>query len=248
MDPHDRPKLPPTVYQAIESAQINIDQYYWNVLQKLQVSVEAAKVVRLSFPDLKPQPPEPKRPHALRSAIVRYARNLLAAEATHYPRDEHLDFHLIKLGERVVERVMGIIFALENGGRFARGTLNYHGLSTDQMRTIATEAVQANASGIVASATLAAPSFPTATAQEPSSKQPLRKKARISPETLAARRTALVKPILENKGWSELDWANEANVAYHTAADYLDGKTNPYPSTRAKLAKSLGLSVQQLPR
>jgi lambda repressor-like predicted transcriptional regulator len=61
-------------------------------------------------------------------------------------------------------------------------------------------------------------------------------------------REAFVLPILETKGWSILDWSNEAEVAYHTAADYLEGKTRPYRSSRLKMAKALGITVQQLPR
>jgi hypothetical protein len=61
-------------------------------------------------------------------------------------------------------------------------------------------------------------------------------------------RRDFVQPILETKGWSIEDWAIESKVAYHTAADYLSGRTNPYASSRVKLAKSLGVPVQQLPR
>jgi len=61
-------------------------------------------------------------------------------------------------------------------------------------------------------------------------------------------REAFVLPLLDNKGWSILEWANEARVAYHTAADYLSGATKPYRSSRAKLAKALGLTANQLPQ
>lgn len=61
-------------------------------------------------------------------------------------------------------------------------------------------------------------------------------------------REAFVKTILEAKGWSILDWANESGVAPATAHDFLANKTKPYRSTRLKLAKSLGVSIQQLPR
>jgi len=57
-----------------------------------------------------------------------------------------------------------------------------------------------------------------------------------------------VQPILDQKGWSILDWATEANVAPHTATDYIAGKTSPYPSTRKKLATALGVTIQQLPK
>ena len=61
-------------------------------------------------------------------------------------------------------------------------------------------------------------------------------------------RQRFVKPILDEKGWSILDWANEAEVAYHTAADYFAGKKNPFRSTRAKLAKALGTPVNSFPQ
>jgi hypothetical protein len=55
-------------------------------------------------------------------------------------------------------------------------------------------------------------------------------------------------PLLESEGWSILDWANEAKVAYHTARDYYDGTKKTYASTRLKLANALGIPVEQLPR
>ena len=61
-------------------------------------------------------------------------------------------------------------------------------------------------------------------------------------------REAFILPLLDNKGWSILDWANEANVSYHTAADYLSGAKKSYRSSRAKLAKALGLTANQLPK
>jgi hypothetical protein len=36
-------------------------------------------------------------------------------------------------------------------------------------------------------------------------------------------------------------------VDFHTANDYLKGITNPYASTRKKLADSLGVLVKDLP-
>jgi hypothetical protein len=67
-------------------------------------------------------------------------------------------------------------------------------------------------------------------------------------ERAEEQRKAFVDPLLDAKGWSILDWANEADVAYHTAADYLAGKKNPFRSTRVKLAKALGIPVNSLPK
>jgi lambda repressor-like predicted transcriptional regulator len=60
-------------------------------------------------------------------------------------------------------------------------------------------------------------------------------------------RRAFILPLLDKRGWSILDWANEAGVSHATTQDYLTGKTKPYPSTKLKLAKALGISTQQLP-
>lgn len=57
-----------------------------------------------------------------------------------------------------------------------------------------------------------------------------------------------VMPILDEKGWSILDWANEAGVDFHTANDYLKSKTRSFQSTRRKLASALGVDVGKLPR
>jgi len=65
----------------------------------------------------------------------------------------------------------------------------------------------------------------------------------------ANERARFVMPILEKNGWSILDWANESDVDFHTANDYLKGTTKrPYRSTRKKLADSLGVMVEALPK
>jgi hypothetical protein len=51
-------------------------------------------------------------------------------------------------------------------------------------------------------------------------------------------RESHIRPLLDRKGWS----------THHTVYDYLKGDTDPYPSTRAKMAKSLGIDVTELPR
>lgn len=70
----------------------------------------------------------------------------------------------------------------------------------------------------------------------------------VEPPKLPITRREFVQRILEEKGWSILDWANEASVSHVTAAAYLHGKTTTYRSTRMKLAKALGIPVAQLPK
>jgi len=61
-------------------------------------------------------------------------------------------------------------------------------------------------------------------------------------------RASFVLPILAEKGWSTLDWAKHSEVDFNTAASYLKGKTRTFNSSRKKLAESLGVEVQKLPR
>jgi hypothetical protein len=60
-------------------------------------------------------------------------------------------------------------------------------------------------------------------------------------------REAVLRRILKNKGLSVNDWAMQAGVDFHTANAYLNGKTKPYESTIAKLAKPLGLEAKDMP-
>lgn len=60
-------------------------------------------------------------------------------------------------------------------------------------------------------------------------------------------REAFLRPILDKKGFSVHDWARRANVDFHTADNYLKGKTKPYPDTLKKLADALGTEVEKLP-
>jgi ribosome-binding protein aMBF1 (putative translation factor) len=65
---------------------------------------------------------------------------------------------------------------------------------------------------------------------------------------LSNSREALIRPILEEKGFSVHDWATKAKVDFHTANNYLKGKTKPQPSTLKKLADALGVEVAKLPK
>jgi hypothetical protein len=60
-------------------------------------------------------------------------------------------------------------------------------------------------------------------------------------------RELLVRPLLEERGWSTLDWALHSSVDVKTAKHYLQG-VNSCASTRKKLAVSLGIAVNRLPK
>lgn len=59
-------------------------------------------------------------------------------------------------------------------------------------------------------------------------------------------REASINAMLEKKGLSVRQWANDAKVDFHTADNYLKGKTKPYPDTLKKLADALGVDVSKL--
>jgi hypothetical protein len=80
-----------------------------------------------------------------------------------------------------------------------------------------------------------------------------RSKGRLSDMTdpdkleIVLTRKASLEPLLAERGFSVHDWAKSANVDFHTANDYLRGKTRPHPSTLKKLAQALGIEVATLP-
>ncbi|MBL8239547.1 MAG: hypothetical protein JNM66_19140 [Bryobacterales bacterium] len=70
----------------------------------------------------------------------------------------------------------------------------------------------------------------------------------LTKKAVAPTRAEVIKPILEARGWSVLDWALASNVDFHTANDFLNGATKrAYRSTRVKLATGLGIKVAELP-
>ena len=56
-----------------------------------------------------------------------------------------------------------------------------------------------------------------------------------------------LRSMLDDRGFSIHDWAKRAGVDFHTADNFLKGKTKPYKSTRKKLADALGVKVEDLP-
>lgn len=60
-------------------------------------------------------------------------------------------------------------------------------------------------------------------------------------------RKAVLMPLLTKNNFSVHDWARQAGVDWHTADDYLNGKTKPYQSTLGKLAAALKAKVEDMP-
>lgn len=63
-----------------------------------------------------------------------------------------------------------------------------------------------------------------------------------------ARRQRLLKPLLKARGNLSInEWANEANLDWHTVDCYWSGKTSPSSKTRKALAQPLRIQAADLP-
>jgi hypothetical protein len=62
-----------------------------------------------------------------------------------------------------------------------------------------------------------------------------------------ARRQRILNPYLKPRALSLNEWANLANVDWHTVADYYNGKTKLRGKTLVALAQVLGLNAEDLP-
>jgi lambda repressor-like predicted transcriptional regulator len=234
MSPSNRPRLSHQIELDIETAKNQMHIHYWPRLQQMQELTEDA---RNQYQRLRRNiaPPSPRSPQALRSLLRQYASHVFESEATYYPDEKDLEYWLQRLSGKVIAEIVQRVVQVENVGRAHYVTLDYHGLTRDDMISAIREGAMEAARSRLES-------------MKQQQKEPkLGTKTVTEPEALTAKaRQSLVDPMLANKGWSLLDWANEAEVAYNTVAGYLAGKKT-YPSTKVKLAKALGLEANQLP-
>ena len=73
------------------------------------------------------------------------------------------------------------------------------------------------------------------------------KKAASVQSARAEARSTVLEPLLRDRGWSTQDWAQKADVDFHTSSDYLKGLTKPRRDTLKKLADALGVAVTSMP-
>jgi lambda repressor-like predicted transcriptional regulator len=253
MSQTDRPHLTLELECQIEAALNQIHTLYWPRLEQMQeLTSEARDTYRVISPGKIPYPPIPRSPNALKLLLGQYAAALFESEATYYPDGPELVHWLKKLEERVTSMVLDKVAQVEHAGLYRYVTLSYHNVPLPAMQKAISAALEEQSKNrFIAAATeqikvrLATITPEAVAAAERNRAQ---RATERKPQTASAVRKAFVDPILLDKGWSILDWANEAEVAYHTAADYLAGTTSPYRSTRVRLAKALGVSPNQLPQ
>ena len=134
MDEQDKPPLGAYAYEKIAQSLHEIDKSYWAELSKMR-----AKSPFTVGTSQGPTPAPPRLPEHLRVALCSYARQLFQAESYEYPASPQIGFWLTKLAERVADRVMRAVEALDKSLfdiLFTTQTygLSYHGLTIPQMR------------------------------------------------------------------------------------------------------------------
>lgn len=242
--PYGRPPLDPLTCEAIDQLLHKVDERHWPLITAMRV--------KKYYP---PDTPVPSpAPHHLLGAIRWYATTFFGSEADQYDQfrqDRRYPAWLSHLAERTIAHVWSSVERLETWDSEAL-LLTYHCLTKEkieqELKKTLSEIGKQYEQGMAPSQ-VNSKSAKTPPEQQPSaSVMNSDSEDKPEPESIASKRKAAIEPILEEKGWSVLDWATESEVAYHTAADFLAGRTRAYRSTRVKLAKSIGLSIQQFPR
>ena len=217
MADQDHSPLSAEAQEEIETEQHKIHQFYWQLLRTLAVNT-----LELS---LSAEPPPPKTPIKLGRVLGDYACALFDIERKKYPNK--LGGKLSSLADKSSQMVLEMVAEFEN--RSFGSKLGYHA-TWDRMGEAIREALrqkmkekQSGSDGTLVRSPKVQEDYSGVSAQGDGTRETL-------PGSGSGDRTevrkAFVTPILDEKGWSILDWANEAEVAYHTAADYLAGTTN----------------------
>jgi hypothetical protein len=213
MDDLDRPNLSLDAEEQINLTLHQQDVRFWPLIKQFQIATPETQRVAAQFV-FNEGPLPPKRPQQLAKTIAAYADALFYAEASQYPPlHENFARWLQKLSKRVEARTLIRVSEVEAGNPLV--SIAYHGLSEDAMRSAVRDVLQK-----------AVNKWP----QTASSETPLLQDGEATQADKPTNpRREFVDPILDAKGWSPLVWAAEADLAYHTVADYLTGKDKAIP-------------------
>jgi lambda repressor-like predicted transcriptional regulator len=245
--PTDRPALSLAIETEIEGIKRHIHYEYWPRLLAMQELTDQARAEYRQIASTKVKGPQnPKAPHALRTLLGKYALQLFEVESRFFPPSPDSRRWLAVLTTRLVWEITNRIAAVEADGKPRFMTLGYHGLTQAEM-------IQAMRDGMKEKQEQLGSEFErrmyNETARhlmgEPRREEPI--SSQLPVPSKESMRKKFIEPLLLARGWSMLQWALEAEVAYNTVADYLAGKKNPHSRTKVKLAKALGVTPNQLP-
>lgn len=247
MNQTDRPSLSLGTEFEIEGRKREIHTEYWSHLQGMQELTDKARAdYRLLSRNKIFAPPNPKSPHALRRLLASYAFRLFEMEASYFPSHPNSRHWLEVLSNRIISEIFGRVNEVEEAGKFRYVTLSYHGLDRVGMKQAMLNGMEEPLARIIRESEQ---KLYNETARHLMG-EPARGATSVDTHAVArpdkSARMRFIKPLLAKRGWSVFMWATEAEVAYNTAAGYLDGKKT-YAPTRVKLAKALGLDANHLP-
>jgi hypothetical protein len=147
MSDSDRPILSPWDIEELGVELHEIEARHWVQLSELQVGITQQDgvfaLVALAGKLGPPKPPEPQQPLRLTNALWSYSQQMFDVEASKYPDDPQLEHWLLKLAEKVSDRVMRGVRAVEANGKPWK-SLAHHGLTEERMRTIAGDALKSS--------------------------------------------------------------------------------------------------------
>jgi hypothetical protein len=143
MSDSDRPRFDVGTESHIEAIKNQADTLLWGQLEQFLSPTSAKeRTLRQQYP-ASFNPPLPKKPMLLLSVITSYARTLYFAEENLYEQGPQVELWLRKLAEHIVERAMNIVASVEEAVREVQLTLQYHGLTSAQMREAAFDELNA---------------------------------------------------------------------------------------------------------
>jgi hypothetical protein len=136
MDDAERPDFDLDTEVTLEAIHNQADMFLRSHLEQLLYPTAEALRMRLI---LHPPTPfsgasMPKQPAKLRLHIADYAQTIYISESHYYPDSPKLASWLVKLAERILERALGVVAEVEEGGARRGMSLEYHGVSDAQMQ------------------------------------------------------------------------------------------------------------------
>ena len=225
MEDFSAPYLNEETKEQIEVDQYEVHQKYHTNLSLLPLTISHYFEMDATTSRLMGAPRPPKQSAKVTGILRMYARELFDIEARHYKPGPQYRSWLENLARRICSIVQRRFSEIDGVMR----RLSSH-VSDARIAESVTNDLRAHIQFLVDA--------------EGSKKK--EQQVEEQRQKSAARR-AVVEPILDRMDWSTSEWAQEANVSFHTAHDYLSGKTEPVRHTRNKLAKALRIPVSQLP-
>jgi len=136
----DRPALTLQQDIAIEAAQNDIDEMFWESLWHFQALT--GEGLDDSYRRNKhSNRPVPREPAAFKWVAGEYARNLFVIEAERYPESPELQMWLEKLRERTMDRAAQLLDKIENEGNARNRSFVHHGVTTNELFAVMSNAL-----------------------------------------------------------------------------------------------------------